>query len=274
MNIGIICQPGLGDCIQSLRFLPCIDKQIIGPKQWTFFIQLLDINLDRTKIIEEMFSGLFHDSIDLTIVYYDPRDEKNIAEKASAMCDWVFSPMSESSILSPKWLYPSSIDEVKIVAQTSKNARKLINKDIFSNSNVFCHLYSATRGDKRNLSFDIRNRIGKSLIKSFGKFNVSIFAWDDDPDINHYEFNVIKNPEIMQIIESMNGQFYVGVDSWVHSLLCGESGWICWTEPNYKMNTQRISLKTHVLPGFRTIFSSDKQNDILSLVENISINNR
>ena len=170
--IGIVSRSGLGDLIQSLFYLKSIDDQIVGNKSWTFFIKYLDVNCDdRSKIIENFLGSLFWNEIDVNIAFYDPRDEKNIHAKAISMCDWVFDPMATDPIIrehfAPWWLLPNSLESVKEqVCQTQKNVRKTSNKDIYSNCSVFCHLYSGTRGETRNLPFETRNQIGKSLFNN------------------------------------------------------------------------------------------------------------
>lgn len=264
MNVGIISKSGVGDLLQCMTFMPSIHQNIISITEWTFFVKLSN----RNEIIEKLIEGIFHDSINVNIVYYDSRDESNIVKKANNICDWVFSPMSESELLSPRWMYPSSFNDVKKVCKTNMNIRKLENKDKYSNCSVFCHLYSGSRGEKRNLPFEVRNQIGKTLINHFGQYGVSFFGWDD-PNIDDYSFKVIKNPDILEIIQSENNQFYIGVDSWIYSLIAGTNDWICWTENEWKLNTQMVSSKILVNPGYRYVFSSDNIDSIVSTIADL-----
>lgn len=261
MNIGLISKSGLGDLIQVMQFMPSIYKNIMGINEWTFFVKISN----RNEILEKYIAGIFHDSINVNIYYYDPRDENNIVQKANEICDWVFAPMSDNQALCPLWVFPSSFCDVKKVCKTSMNLRKLENKDKYSNCTIFCHLYSGSRGEERNLPFEAKNQIGKALINNFGVYNVALFSWDD-PDVSKYSFKVIENPDVLEIIQSENNQFYIGVDSWIHSLIAGTNDWICWTEKEWKMNTQRVSSKVFINPGYRTIFSSCETDKIIDTI--------
>jgi hypothetical protein len=265
MDIGIISKSGIGDLIQNVSFLPSINYNIVGDKDWTFFIKYDE---NRKDIIERYLSILFHNSINVNIAYYDQSDEKNIIKKANDICDWVFAPMSETPTLSPPWLLPASFEKVKIMCKTNLNIKHMENKDIYGNTNIFCHFYSGSRGESRNIPLEYRKRIGELLINKYGQYSISFFSWDD-PDVDKYEFNVIKNPDIAEIIVSYNGQLYLGVDSWIHSLVCGQSSWICWTESEWKMNTQRISNKLRISSNYRQIINSNKPDKILSTIYNI-----
>jgi hypothetical protein len=259
MKTAIICKSGIGDFIYSLYYLPCILEKI-GKTDITFYVK--DLNSmcqNRSNILCQFIEDLFINyKNNVNIIIYSPKTpQEKLIENSIANNSYTFFPFSSYDILNPHWLIASDWPTIFDTLNIKQNKKFSVP--------TYCHLYSDSREEKRNIIPIERELIFNVLLNKFN--DVNLFNWNDTAN---YNYNTYENISVFEIITSIDWEkknIYIGVDSWIAAALCPFSNSIVWSLPEWKLTLQNLLLSVKTNASRINIINTNDTEAIIRAIQ-------